>query len=763
VLYLRPPFHIIEGTAVFADHASDTQFYFMPAMPHLTTLRDPATGLDVPQLQLIKFRGEAGTGGFLTFEVNLGIEQERIDAIAAELKRIHRLRDNPVLAPVILEGGTVRLIILGRASDENGQPVLDDQAQQRFVLRRAHPTSPALYGDNQAVFSVELDKDGVQLIESALIHSELMPVGVVYALDFLALRPAFSVKITADWNRVQTHFEESFGADLLFASVEIDKVVDKLVEDQVVTIEVDSFLPEDEDAGSWIGRRDQAIDQFKDMVLENFFQPSIEPVKEEKDGWDRFADTAERLALIGATGGWGVAKFSYVKKDLTRIDQKRANLQMNERVTVRRSIYPQATLKGLGRFLRDAQGQIDVGRFVQEVTLDDPWFEKREVQAHSLIDFEHDHVDSVNVTLTYDRQPRTVRLTKEAPSGSASWNSRVVGGVMERDVDYEYRVNFRGVDTGERPGLVLVPPQATIGDAFEISPRGEGRYLVDDVQIGTGPMPWDRYPQVFVDVRYDDPANGIRLAETFVLTKNASEATWTRFRLDPERTSYEVRMTYLAVDHHDIEVDWTTTDQERLVVKDPHPLRRAVLVAPAVDWNLVAIIFVELRYVDEANGVDEGQSLTFFNTPADNAPKSFSINLVDADQRIVSYAATIVLTDNRTLVIPPSMTASTAIVLRTDMAGHRIVTVVPPDVDFVARGLVRVEVRLTYEDPSAGLSFEDAISFTERGGRGFFEFDYTSVERAGYRGTALLVFANGLVLERDLGTLDTDRLVLPSA
>ncbi len=487
MLYLRPPFHIIEGTAVFPDHASENQFYFLPAMPHLTTAPDPATGLQVPQLQLIKFRGEAGTGGFLTFEVNLGLEQERIDAIATELKRIHRLRDDPLLAPAILEGGTVRLIILGRASDENGEPILDDDQQQRFVVRQAHASAPALYGSNQAIFSVELDQDGVQLIESSIVNSELMPVGVVYSLDFFGLRPAFSVRISADWERIQTHLEEKFSAEILVASVEIDTVVDKLVEDQVVSIEVDSFLPEGEDGGAWIGRRDQAIDQFKDMVLENFFEPSIEPMKEEKDGWDRFADTAERLSLLGATGGWGgVANFSYVKKDLTRIDEKRANLRMSERVTVRRSIYPQATLKGLGRFLRDAQGNIDVGRFIQSVTLDDPWFDRRAVTAHSLVDFDHDKVDSVNVTLTYDGQPRTVRLTKASPSGDASWNSRVSNGVMERAVDFEYRVTFRDVDTADRPGVITTTPENTIGDQFEISPRAAGRYFVDDIQIGVG-------------------------------------------------------------------------------------------------------------------------------------------------------------------------------------------------------------------------------------------------------------------------------------
>src|SRR5690606_19765250 len=214
---------------------------------------------------------------------------------------------------------------------------------------------PALYGDNQAVFSVELDEEGVQLIEASLAESELMPIGVVYSLDFFALRPAFSVKVNADWNRVQTHLQESFSVGLLFSSVEIDEVVDELIEDQVVTIEVDSFLPEDEDAGSWIGRRDQAINDFKDMVLESFFKPSLEPIKEEKDGWDKFVDSAERLSLLAATGGWGgAAKFSYVQQDLTRIDQKRLNLVMNERVTVKRSIYPQATLKGLGRILADS-------------------------------------------------------------------------------------------------------------------------------------------------------------------------------------------------------------------------------------------------------------------------------------------------------------------------------------------------------------------------------------------------------------------------
>lgn len=767
MLYLKPPFHIIAGCAVFPDHASEQQYYFLPVAPHLTTVPHPVTGWPVPQIQLLKFRGgdggtgAPGTGGFLSFQVDLGITRDQKDEIVSELQLRNRLRQPPNVVPAILEDGQVSLIMMGLAFDANGKPILDDEQQPRFVLRKAPSAKPALYGRNEAIFSVELDQWGVELVETSLANSEVLPIGVVYSLDFLALRPAFSVKIHADWDRVQTHLEENFKADVMFFSSEVDKVVDKLVEDQVVVIEVDSFLPEGEDAGSWVGRRDQALDQFKDMVLENFFKPSLDPIQVDNDST---MDTVERLALLAATGGASaVAKFSYVKKENVRIDQKRANLTMNERVTVKRSIYPQALLQGLARALRGPDGQIDKGQFVQEVTLGSDWFQRRKVKAHSLVDYDNDRVDSVNLTLTYDGRPRTVRLTKAALDGEQAWNSIVAGERMVRDVEYEYSVNFRGVDTAERPGVVASRKLMTVGDEFEISPRGERLYFVDDIQIGAGALPWDRFPQVEVEVRYEDPANRIRLAETFLLAKDRPEVTWKRFRLDANLDKYDVRVSFLAADHRDVQLPWATTDQERLIIRDPRPLRRTVQVAPAVDWRLVAMIFVELRYLDEANEVDEQRTLAFFDTPEDRGPKSFGVNLVDGRQRLVSYAATFVLKDNRTITVPRSMTAGSTIIVRTDMAGHRVVTVAAPDVDFRNRGVVRIEAELAYTDADAGLAFDDRFTFANGGETAFFEFDYTSAAHASYSCKATVVLANGLVVERDLGSLGGDRFVLPSA
>lgn len=769
MLYLKPPFHLINGVAVFTDHANERQFYYMPAMPHLSTVAEVINGtrIEVPQIQLLKFRGGAGGGGFLTFEMNLGIEESTRADIAIELKRLFRLRDNPILAPVILESGSVELMILGHATGPNGELLFDEDEQPRFVKKdqKSHFAKPALYGRNEAIFSVALDEEGVQLIENSLIHGELMPVGVVYSLDFLALRPAFSVRITADWNRVQTHFSETFSAQILFSSTEISTVVDKLIEDQVVNIEVDSFLPEGEDAGSWVGRRDQAINDFKDMVLKNFFKPSLDPIKEEKDGWDKASDVAQDLSTLAVTGGWGgIAKFGYVKTDITRIDQKSANLTMNERVTVKRSIYPQATLKGLGRILRQVQSTVGLNRFIQEVTLDDEWFTKRAVTANSLVDFDNDKVDSVNLMLTYNNQPRTIRLTKTDPIGTREWNSIMNGNVMVRPVEYEYQVNFRGVDTADRPGIITSPKQLkTIGDQFEVSPRGEGLYFIDDIQIGSSSLPWDRYPQVAVDVRYHDRGRGINLNETFLLSKDKPEATWKRFRLDPTLGEYDIRTTFLAANRQDVVIDWRSTDQERYIIRDPHPLRRTLQLAPAVDWRLVSMIFVELRYLDTRNGVDEQQTLAFFDTPQDKLPKTFSINLVDGNYRTVTYQATFVLKDNRTIIVPASMTTASTIILRSDMAGHRIVTVAPPDVDFAARGIVRLEAQLSYEDRDAGLAYSDKFTMMNASDVNFFEFDYVSPTRSSYSCTSTLVLANGLVLERDLGSLSSERVTLPAA
>jgi len=144
-----------DGITVFPDHADPMQYYYLPLMPHLTTVKDPAAGnAEVPQFSLIRFRGRAGTGGFLNFDVNIGAGDDRLDEIRRQIQNEERLRDPPRLAPVTTVSGTVRLLMLGKQSGDAATAAPGTEAGPQFVLKMDHSATPSLYGNNQAAFSI---------------------------------------------------------------------------------------------------------------------------------------------------------------------------------------------------------------------------------------------------------------------------------------------------------------------------------------------------------------------------------------------------------------------------------------------------------------------------------------------------------------------------------------------------------------------------------------------------------------------------------
>ena len=222
ILYLTPPILVIEGVTVFPDHEDSLQYYCLPMMPRLTTIKDPVTGENVPQIQVLKYRGTAGNGGFLNFDCNIGLDQDKRDEIAEEIKHTMRLRETPHLGDVPFIDGSVRMLLFGAESAEpapaghtgttggSGTPPIisstavttsptGNAAGPKFVTKIDHSAKPALYGNNQAAFSVALDQSGVTVLEQAL-KGEMSPIGIVYALDYLALRPAYNVSVNVDWD-----------------------------------------------------------------------------------------------------------------------------------------------------------------------------------------------------------------------------------------------------------------------------------------------------------------------------------------------------------------------------------------------------------------------------------------------------------------------------------------------------------------------------------------------------------------------------------
>lgn len=768
MIYLNPPFPLINGVSLMPDHQDPNWFYYLPLMPRLSGLNDPATGQIVPQIQLLKFRGSAGNGGFLNFDCNIGVDGSVLDDVAEELKQSLHLRQKPTLGPLPLVDGTVRLLLLGASTPDAPPPGTKPSssgsssgsaaaasaapAGLKFVTRIDQSAHPALYGDNQATFSVSLDAAGVTVLEQAL-QGEMAPMGIVYSLDYLALRPAYNVHLHIDWDRVQKSLDEQFGADFLFVSTQIDTAVDKLVESRAIQMDVDTFVPEGEDTTSIISSRDRAVQEVRDMITNAFFQSSIDPTKQQPDGVDKATKFVESASRMAATGGLG-GTFSYKKTDYTRIDKKILDVNMRERTTVKRTIYPQGHLTGLFQVLRDQH--LDLSRFVVPVNLDDPWFQRRSVSVISRANFDEDSVTSLNVQLRYGNDGKSVLLEPTHLTDKVDWASNISSGAVQRDVNYQYTVSFKNVDGTQRPPSIDSPQQVTQADNLEIDPRR--LYAIVHVPITAIGFPWQKYPFVEVQVRYNDDANGLHEQQTFLLSSEKGSQDWKIFILNPHLTDFEYKLIHRGADGHDLEKPWVQADQQQIIIRDPFPSKRNVDVVAAVPWDKVQNVFVDLFYDDQSNGISQQGSVSF--SQKEPAPKSFSVELRDPNQRRVAFEVTILFADGKMVQVPRSYTLEPRIFVRSDMHGHKIVSIRPQPADFGDLKIKQVIVNTKYEDLGNGLSFTNQSTFTKSGDSASFEFDYIDPNQAKYSYQSTVQFTNGMSRDTDWQSTDAPDLVI---
>jgi hypothetical protein len=772
MLYLNPPYPVINGVTLLPDHLYADQWYMTPMAPKLTMVKDPTSSDLTPQIQLMKYRGMAGDGGFLNFDCNLGLEDDAIKELARELKRAMRLPGDPRIAPLPVIDGTVRMMLFGQesaASPQGGSKpgtagstataaasaagtTSTDPNAPKFVLKIQNNAKPALYGDNQAAFSVQLDQYGVTVLEKAL-HGDMSPIGIVYSLDYLALRPAFTVHLSVDWDRLQKRLDEEYGMHGFFVSAQIDKTVDELIEKRVIQLDVDSFVPEGDDP-SIVSDRDRAVNEVREMITNAFFASSIDPAKPAEDGWDKANQLLDRLQN-GPAGAGGI--FQYKNLDYTRIDKKSLEVTMNERTTVRRTIYPQGHLGGLFRILQ--AHNLDPARYILEVDLDNPWFQHRRVSAVSRADYERDQIGSIDLRLVYGNDARNALLAADSANAKFEWLSQLDGaGAMKRTVTGEYTVRFKDADAGDRPGSLKSGPISTDVENIEIYPRD--LYAIMPVPIVISETyPFDRFPSVEVGIRYNDTAAGINFERTFFLAKGKPVPEVRLFLADPTKTQFESRVVHHGADNRAVEWAWAPNNDREIKVFDPFPGARSITVVAAVPWTQVQNVFVDLSHEDKGSGARQEGSVQFAAT--DQAPKSFRIDFTDPKDQRVGFEATIIFTNGRVVQVPRSHTLDRRIIVRGDMAGHRVVRMTPSQIDFAGAGLREVRVESRYVDQAAGISFAGGGSFARPDDVATFEFDYVDPGKQGFEYRTVQAYLNGLSKETEWQAATADDVIVP--
>lgn len=748
MLYLNPPYYYIDGVSLLPDHEDPLQWYFMPLYPRFST--NPVTN-DL-QLSFLKYTGLAGAdadGGFLNFDVNIGIGDVRLSVIAGKLQAAAGLNDKPRLSPVPLIDGTVRLILLDQqtpvappAGGGHGGPVQPAPGDPplRFVETILQATKPALYGDNQAVFSAQLSANGVAVLDAAL-RGAMTPIAVVYDLDYIGLRPAFQVKLNVDWDRVFKYVDKMTGVDGLFVSTEIDKAISDLKDQRAIVMESDLFVPEGEDASTVVTDFTRAEAEVREMFTDAFFTPSIQPNTQAKDGWDRAADFATQFGRYATTGGVS-SLFTFRKKevDLTRVDHKSLNVNIRERTAVRRSIHPQGHLGGIAAILNG-----DPSKYIIPVSLDSAFFKRRRFAPSVVVDMAADEVTGVHVMARYGDEPKDIVLDPAQPGGEMLWSSHLVGGVFQWPVAYDYEVTFKSVDTSQRPMQLTTVgrpgwPRSTDNENQPIIPR-EDLYTIVPVPILPDADVFDNWAKVLVELSYVDEANGLNQHERFTLTKTAAEASWNVFVLDRMKTEVGYQITYIAADNETVEMPAGTTTAGQVKVRNPFP-DWTVQFAPTFDWAVVDRVFVDASYGDPANGVSEAQSFEF-NANA-NTTQVFRVKQRNPDLKTVEFAVTMVFKDGHTVEVPRSQTQLPRITLTKDMKAHRVVTVHPDDVDFGSAGVTSIVVDLSYIDPDGHSSAADNFTFTKRGQVEDFEYTIASADHADYSYRVTYQYDNGM-------------------
>ncbi len=696
MIYFAPPYLQVDRLTILKDHADPLQFYFFPVAPRLALNPD-----GTPSFLFVKYRqdlsnlpqGSEPGGGFLNFDVDLHVDQSELDQAITQIKHQMNLEQTPRLAALDYRTGKTRLIFLdaqdpadaqppssGSGSDSGAStPPATPPTQPVFVEKASYAATPSLYGDNRAAFSVQLSAEGATLVEATLDANTSL-VGVVFDMTFVGLRPAYSVQVTVDWNRVWDYMETEFKANCLFFSADIDNATEKLIENQAIHIDVISYGAGTADADI-IADKDDAIKYLQSFITDKFFQPSMDPTQAGSDKW--YSQVGALRQVLEPTS------FGYTSKHLQRDDVKTLSLNMSERSGEERRIVPQGHLGGLLTVLKS----LPLDSYVKEVDLNDPFFQAVKVDVIAGGAMATDKIDHIVVHLEYGpdeaKAPQDILLNSPTDKGHAQWALNASAGL---NYQYSYTVFFKPDAPPGKGDNVQSPTITTNATKLVIDPRD--LYRIQTVHVQQINVPFDRYPEIQVELRYADTDAGISLDKPFVIQKGSESADWA-FRLsDAANTAYEYRSTFYPVGAEPIPGTWQTTVDPAVLITDPYPKTINVTVSPA-GGPTIQTIFVDLSYHDPANGISQDDLFSF--KPGDGM-KAWVVHIADPTKRDYTYTVHVQYKDGTIKDLAPVTCADTLIFVGDVFNRTFRLTVSASGKSFSDAELSKVRVLLSYDD-----------------------------------------------------------------
>lgn len=662
MLYLDQPIGKIRGLMVYRDHENPNMFYYVPERPRLARSEG-----GVPEFVFLKYKrditdnpdfneeeGDSLGGGFLSFTVDIGVDDAVLNSVKGELRRF--AEDEVQLAPIQFRKGAVRLSIMKDASEEEEAPS-NVQAGTTFFEEVYGATMPSLFGDNRATFSVVLNQEGATLIEAGL-RTGISPIGVIYRLEFLGMRPSFDVKITAEYRRIYNHLETEFGArgqiQAVSLAADISAAFQKLRDDGVIKVEVTHFTDDDD-----LRRQaEEAFNWFKTELLKEFFETAMEPpsfmTRSSGGGLGILSQLQNLFGALGrpqssntmtpvrgepttqppttappptepssgvpstsdvsasrqtpATGGGGsgadsnIAPFqvAFSLKFYRQEELRTRTFEYSMSAAVAQEIAPQ------GLFATVVDG-FDLDRFIKEVNLDDDFFKRLIVNVSMGASLLESDITSVAVNMEYPalRAPGVNPIHSDGFRFEEGSNQHVFTTWLNDRLDRRYRykmdVHFKPNSEwiGKDPHMNTDWITDTV-DTLVLSPLDLFEML--DIVVQLGDMDSGEVSQVQVEVVYDDPINDFHVERTFQL-QPGSPAQHLKLRLnDNAPVEYRYRVLYFLGNNVRFQTDWVTTENPELIVNEPFQGQLSLRLVPLLDQTNLLEAVVDLTYKEAQTG-----------------------------------------------------------------------------------------------------------------------------------------------------------------
>lgn len=790
MLYLDSPIGPINGLMVYRDHQDPNMFYYVPERPRLA-LND-----GTPEFVFLKYRrditdnvdfdpddAESLGGGFLAFTVDLGVTDEQLDEMKRELRRF---ADGDVqLAPIQFRKGSVRLSISKDAADAEGAAA--DEPRGLTFFEEVYGTSkPSLFGFNRATFSLILSREGATLFEAAL-RAGISPIGVIYDLEFLGLRPAFNVHITADYRRIYDHLELEFGArgqiQMVSLAADIGAAFQTLRDEGHITVEVINFTDDDD-------LRKQADDAFKwfqQELLKEFFQSALEPPSfmtrtggggmleqlqnlfgglngvqsapatpqrgtpattppaaatpaTDLSGGERSTTEMNRTAA-SAGGGTGSTGSSGAQSGISPIHigfslkyyhQEELKIRTFD-YSMQTAVASQAAPQGL--FSTITAG-LNPDRAIKEVDLDDDFFTRLVATVSIGGDLEVAGLTAVGVNLEYPGsradgvEPAHVdgfvfRPSELTPQTFNSWLNEA------KDLSYRYQLDLHFKPDSPWVGKeahVVSPWRTSRARQLTLNPLDEIGLL--DVEVTLGEISPADISQVQVELLYEDAANAFRHERTMILRPGEASRHW-RLRLsDPAQRSYRYRLTYFMANNLRVVQEWQTSDDETLVVNEPFQGLLSVRLVPLLDAEELLEAVVDITYSEEETGYTRQLQHVF--TPDALRSQTIQIPTLAAEPTGYSYETTVIRLDGSVFVGEVQTAVDRALVISDGVGSTNRIRIKLPSATLNGLAALKVDLQSAGEAPDQDSALftpsqlNDAlVSLVSPNGNGSFAYHYT--------------------------------------